>query len=63
MSNLVMNPKFFIGSLVAVFVFAMLGSLFLASIPIMFFSILSFNDRVKMVSKKFEEIGDEEVGW
>lgn len=61
---LVMSPGFFIGSLVVVFIVALFGSMFL-SLTAIFFAVVipSFGERLKALSKKIEECGDEEIGW
>lgn len=61
---LVMNNRFFLLSLILVFTITMLGSLF-PSLSVVLFAVCCnhFSEKCKVLSKKVEELGDDEVGW
>jgi len=59
MKPLVMNPAFFLGSLIVVFLFGFVNSLFFSFSFIVFVvAQLTFGQRVKIIEDKFKEVED-----
>ncbi len=59
MKPLVMNPTFFLGSLIIAFLIAFFNSLFFSFSFIIFAAAqLTFGQRVKIIEDKFKEVED-----